>query len=123
MVLQNHLQVAKLSKQPSLDKHAPTLPIHGIDLDQNGRCMHYHTENDVVALSCAQCHRYFACYLCHDAIMTHKFAPADPTDKSVMCGVCHQTMDYQDYSQNECPNCHHAFNPKCVRHQDIYFEL
>lgn len=122
MVLQNHLQVAKLSKQPSLDKNESTLPIHGIDLDQDGRCMHYHTENDVVALACAQCHRYFACYQCHDAIMTHKFAPADPTAKSVMCGVCHQTMNYQDYSQNECPNCHHAFNPKCVRHQDIYFE-
>ena len=43
MVLQNHLQVAKLSKQPSLDKNESTLPIHGIDLDQDGRCMHYHT--------------------------------------------------------------------------------
>ncbi|MDF8375009.1 hypothetical protein G9401_05360 [Weissella paramesenteroides] len=122
MALQNHLQVAKLSKQPSSDKNDVSIVIHGIQLDSDGRCLHYHTNNDIVALKCAQCHQYFACYQCHDAIMSHEFMPANPEDKSVMCGVCHHIMNYQDYSQNSCPNCHHAFNPRCALHHEIYFE-
>ena len=32
------------------------MEIYGIQLDQAGRCRHYHSEADVVALRCRQCH-------------------------------------------------------------------
>lgn len=50
MALQNHLQVAKLSKQTSNNPK-----IYGLALDDDGRCQHYHTQRDVVALACDQC--------------------------------------------------------------------
>ena len=36
--------------------------IYGVDLDSEGRCRHYHTACDVVALKCSKCQEYFAGY-------------------------------------------------------------
>ena len=49
------------------------MKIYGIQLDQAGRCRHYHSEADVVALRCCQCHKYYACYKCHDESENHDF--------------------------------------------------
>ena len=37
-------------------------------IDEEGRCTHYHQENDIVALKCSDCEKYFSCYHCHDWI-------------------------------------------------------
>lgn len=43
----------------------------GIGLDSSSRCYHYHTKLDIVALKCAVCQKYYACYKCHDALEEH----------------------------------------------------
>ena len=47
--------------------------IYGVDLDSEGRCRHYHTACDVVALKCSKCQEYFACYQCHNQLRNHPF--------------------------------------------------
>ncbi len=44
----------------------------GIGLDSSSRCYHYHTKLDIVALKCAVCQKYYACYKCHDALEGNK---------------------------------------------------
>jgi biotin transport system substrate-specific component len=117
MAIQNHLQVAKLSK-PTSNKHE----IYGLNLDDDGRCQHYHSQQDVVALACSQCQQFFACYLCHDVLKDHSFVPVDKACNAILCGHCRHTMNFQAYSQNSCPICHYDFNPKCKLHYAIYFK-
>lgn len=100
----------------------PSIKIYGLKLDGAGRCQHYHTDRDVVALKCAVCQRYYACYQCHDALADHTFAPVATNDLApVLCGVCRRTLTYQQYQLGHCPYCGHAFNPGCQLHHDIYF--
>lgn len=115
--LQNHLPVVKLLKHMS-NKYK----IYGLDLDDSGRCRHYHSEQDIVALACAQCQQYFACYSCHDALRDHQFVPTDQGNSAILCGNCYHVMDFEAYSQNACPVCHHEFNPRCELHHAIYFK-
>ncbi|WP_082610433.1 CHY zinc finger protein [Liquorilactobacillus satsumensis] len=96
--------------------------IHGIEVDEAGRCCHYHQANDIVGLKCAQCQQYFACYKCHDTLRDHRFVPCAKHAAPAICGVCKFTMDFQKYVQGFCPNCQHSFNPKCRVHYGIYFK-
>lgn len=96
--------------------------IHGIEADQAGRCCHYHSENDIAGLKCAQCQQYFACYQCHDELMDHRFVPCDKEDTPVICGICRKTLTFNQYKLGACPFCHHPFNPKCALHETIYFK-
>ncbi|CAH1850663.1 CHY zinc finger protein [Convivina intestini] len=96
--------------------------IYGLDLDQQGRCHHYHQANDIAALKCTQCQQYYACYQCHNALADHLFVACDPNDLPVLCGVCQQLMNYNQYVTGVCPSCQSAFNPKCSLHRDIYFK-
>ncbi len=99
------------------------MKIYGIQLDQAGRCLHYHSEADVVALRCRQCHKYYACYKCHDESENHDFKPADASDSvPVLCGNCMNQLTREQYEQGFCPYCRHQFNPGCRLHHDIYFE-
>lgn len=96
--------------------------INGINVDDFGRCSHWHQEFDVIANKCNQCQHYFTCYLCHNSTCDHEFVPAPHSNISVMCGVCHLEMSGSTYpTLSQCPNCQHAFNPRCHLHQDIYF--
>ncbi|HHL9829812.1 TPA: hypothetical protein ACRBSW_001437 [Streptococcus pyogenes] len=69
----------------------------GIDLDQEYRCLHYHTPLDIVGLKCAFCQTYYACYHCRKLLSLAEYG----------CGCC--------------PYCQSPFNPACHRHKDIYF--
>lgn len=96
--------------------------IYGVDLDSEGRCQHYHTACDVVALKCSKCQEYFACYQCHDQLRDHPFEPVSVDDDApVLCGSCRHTLTLTEYKKGFCPYCHHAFNPKCQLHETIYF--
>ncbi|MBX4134078.1 hypothetical protein JMI89_10630 [Frischella sp. Ac48] len=97
--------------------------IRGIQTDDSGRCIHYHNENDIVALQCGQCKQYFACYQCHDEICDHPFVAIQiHHTKPVMCGKCKACLTYEQYQHYKCPFCLAEFNPRCALHQDIYFK-
>ncbi len=98
------------------------MKIHGIGLDEAGRCTHYHTELDIAALLCKKCGKYYACYECHDAIEDHTFVATDATDLyPVLCGNCKSLLTKTEYKQGACPKCSAPFNPRCARHGNIYF--
>ncbi len=104
------------------DNQRKDIPIYGEDLDECGRCRHYHTDLDVVALKCAQCGKYYACYHCHDEMEDHPFKATDGSEPyPVLCGSCRHLLTYKEYSEGRCPYCGHPFNPRCSRHHDIYF--
>lgn len=96
--------------------------IYGVQTDQEGRCIHYHGPNDVIANRCAKCQKLYACYKCHDELEDHKFEPVDLDIKdTAMCGACGKLYSYREYAcLSECTNCHHSFNPGCSLHKSIY---
>ena len=53
-------------------------------IDEEGRCTHYHQENDIVALKCSDCEKYFSCYHCHDELENHLFRATDKEDFPVL---------------------------------------
>ena len=95
--------------------------IHGIDVDTQGRCAHWHSERDVVANTCGACAKLWACSLCHDECADHEFAPVERSERSVMCGACGHMMTHAEYGAS-CPTCNHPFNPGCKAHEDVYFQ-
>ena len=98
------------------------IKIHGVGLDKEGRCKHYHTSLDIAALLCAQCRKYYACYSCHDEMEDHPFAATAPEEEyPVLCGNCRRKLTRKEYKQGSCPYCHAGFNPRCSLHENIYF--
>ncbi|GGC77187.1 CHY zinc finger protein [Enterococcus wangshanyuanii] len=100
--------------------------ISGLSVDEQGRCIHYASEYDVVANQCYECRTYYACYRCHDELETHVFkawpVSKDPQVKVILCGVCSNEMNHYQYKKNgTCPHCNQRFNSKCINHEEIYF--
>lgn len=99
------------------------MKIYGIKIDQQSRCIHYHTKNDIVALMCRQCQKFYACYKCHDELNNHTFRPVYANQvHNILCGNCRSLLKYNQYKLNYCPYCQHSFNPKCIIHHSIYFK-
>ena len=96
--------------------------IYGIQTDKEGRCIHYHSEVDIIANKCAKCMKFYACYKCHDELEDHTFEPVDPEDEdTVMCGSCGRLFSYTEYAGLiKCPECSHGFNKGCSLHKCIY---
>ena len=98
----------------------------GLLVDDESRCVHYHSEKDVVSLQCYECKKYYACYQCHNAMETHLFSPYPlmlSEDRPILCGGCKRTMTFQDYQkQMACPYCSAPFNPGCKQHYSYYFK-
>lgn len=96
--------------------------IRGVEVDEQGRCAHWHTERDVVANLCEACGQFWACHECHDALADHPFGRVDPAaSDTVLCGVCGHLSSYVDYSASHvCAGCGHAFNPRCALHRGLY---
>ncbi|HPI99453.1 MAG TPA: CHY zinc finger protein [Enterococcus sp.] len=96
--------------------------IYGIEIDGNGRCLHYHQENNIVGLKCNKCKKYYACYQCHNTYESHTFEPIAVSDTApVICGHCHTTLTFFQYKKGACPYCQAKFNPNCQLHETIYF--
>nr|WP_197696932.1 CHY zinc finger protein [Streptococcus merionis] len=96
---------------------------YGLGVDQESRCQHYHSRVDIAALKCKACQKYYACYECHDAMESHLFVATDSSEVyPVLCGNCKTYLSRTDYETYFCPNCTHAFNPKCILHKNIYFK-
>lgn len=103
-----------------------TEDVRGVDLDDETRCAHYGTDEDVVALRFGCCDDYYACFRCHEALADHHSEPW-PTERrdesAVRCGVCGSELTAETYTSVDCcPNCDAPFNPGCAEHYHLYFE-
>ncbi len=101
--------------------------IHGIEIDAETRCLHWHSPLDIIALRFKCCERWYPCFDCHAAVADHEplVWPRDEFDeKAVLCGSCGEQISIEDYlaGGSECPKCVSAFNPGCAKHYHLYFE-
>lgn len=101
--------------------------VHGIDLDGQTRCRHYHSPLDVVAIKMRCCGEYYACKECHTALAGHAaqlWRRSERDHKAVLCGCCGTELTIGEYLEcsNRCPQCSAMFNPGCRNHYHFYFE-
>lgn len=100
--------------------------VHGPVVDDQTRCVHWHSPLDVVAIEFACCRRFHPCHRCHEATADHPARPwpADARDEpAVLCGVCRARLTIAEYlvCDDACPRCGAGFNPGCRLHHDLYF--
>lgn len=100
--------------------------VHGLDVDPETRCRHYHGPDDVIALRFRCCGRWHPCFDCHEACADHPaevWAVAERDRRAVLCGVCGHQLTVDEYlaCQSRCPACATSFNPGCGRHHHLYF--
>jgi len=102
--------------------------VKGSVLDSETRCSHYHTELDRIAIKFYCCQTYFPCYVCHEESgcgKTKMWPPDQFHQKTILCGACGEELTihtYQD-SESKCPHCKAPFNPNCLLHEHLYFEV
>ena len=106
---------------------AGAIDVRGVNLDKQTRCVHYHTELDIVAIKMKCCGVYYACKDCHEALAGHKIQVWEQSEfmqKAILCGCCQTELTISDYmaSENRCPACGAEFNPGCRNHHHFYFE-
>lgn len=103
------------------------MKIYGKLVDKETRCVHYHGDKDIIALQCAACLKFYPCYQCHNEEETHLFQPWLKTQfdqQAIFCGHCRTQLSIHCYLQaDECPQCHHPFNPNCAKHYSLYFQI
>ena len=102
-------------------------PAHGVDLDPETRCAHYHSALDIIAIKMRCCGTYYACRECHDELAGHAAAvwPKSQWDEAaVLCGACGTELSIRAYMDcgNQCTGCGARFNPGCRGHYHLYFE-
>jgi len=100
--------------------------VHGLDLDPQTRCAHWHSPLDIIALKMACCGTYYACRECHDALADHPAAvwpKAQRDEPAILCGACGTELTVHAYlaCESVCPACAAAFNPGCHKHRHLYF--
>jgi uncharacterized CHY-type Zn-finger protein len=99
----------------------------GIDLDEQTRCRHYHSPQDIIAIKMKCCGEYYACKECHAALAAHetKVWPRNEwLQLAVLCGSCRNELTITQYihCSSNCPICDAEFNPGCRNHYHFYFE-
>ena len=100
--------------------------VHGLQLDPQTRCVHWHSALDIIAIRMKCCGRYYACRECHDALETHAaevWPEADWDKPTVLCGACDHELTVAEYlaCESRCPSCGAGFNPGCHKHRHLYF--
>ncbi|OAB28277.1 hypothetical protein PMSD_22355 [Paenibacillus macquariensis subsp. defensor] len=102
------------------------MDIYGAVVDNETRCVHYHTEKDIIAIKFKCCTRYYPCYKCHDEHADHSIErwPQEYFDElAILCGSCHTELTIQQYMYTtSCLHCGAIFNDRCTAHYPIYFE-
>ncbi|MEP6711097.1 MAG: CHY zinc finger protein [Ferruginibacter sp.] len=101
--------------------------VKGNPIDEQTRCKHYHTEQDIIAIKFRCCNEYYPCYNCHEELAGHLPEVWNKTEfdtKAILCGVCKNEMSIIVYKEcnYKCPFCSASFNPKCRNHDHLYFE-
>jgi len=101
--------------------------VHGVNLDAQTRCAHYHGATDVIAIKMKCCGIYYACKDCHDALAGHAievWQQAEWNTKAILCGACGSELTIAQYMNcnYRCTHCQASFNPGCRNHYHYYFE-
>jgi len=102
--------------------------VKGKLIDEQTRCVHYHSPLDVIAIKFKCCGEYYPCFECHEETAGHKsevWKRNEFDTKAILCGICGNEMTIHEYlaSNNQCPHCHSDFNPNCNKHYHLYFEI
>lgn len=102
--------------------------VKGKIVDNQTRCIHYHSPLDIIAIKFKCCKDYYPCFFCHEEEAGH---PAQVWNQeefdtpAILCGACGKELSINNYKSSEyqCPNCSAPFNPKCSLHDHLYFEI
>jgi uncharacterized CHY-type Zn-finger protein len=102
--------------------------VHGVGVNEQTQCAHYHSERDIVAVRFKCCDEFYACIHCHKELAGHVpvvWGKGERETHAIFCGNCRKTLSIAEYldGRNCCPFCGAAFNPHCAQHYDLYFEL
>ena len=97
-------------------------------VDDQTRCVHYHSLNDIIAIKFKCCDEYYSCYSCHEETAEHEaqqWLRSQWNTKAILCGSCKEQLTIEEYmrSDHQCPNCKASFNPNCSKHYHLYFEM
>jgi len=101
--------------------------VYGQTVDSETRCVHYHSQLDIIAIKFKCCKKYYPCYKCHQEAEIHTpqvWSVAEHNQKAILCGVCKHELTITEYinSGNKCTSCKSNFNPGCSLHYHLYFE-
>src|SRR5215211_2691486 len=104
-----------------------SISVKGKTVDDQTRCVHYHSALDVIALKFKCCSQYYPCFYCHAEEAGHppqKWEKHEFEEKAVLCGVCKNELTIGQYLESNytCPFCNAPFNPNCYMHNHLYFE-
>ncbi len=104
-----------------------TVKVLGSTVDKYTRCVHYHSDIDIIAIKFHCCGKYYPCYQCHNEHAGHPISVWPKKDfqtKAILCGKCKTELTIDEYlhSHSICPECHSSFNPGCQLHYHLYFE-
>ncbi|MBS9525796.1 chromophore lyase [Litoribacter alkaliphilus] len=102
--------------------------VYGKSVDNQTRCVHWHSQLDIIAIKFKCCDKYYPCFSCHEeeADHEHEVWPKDEFDeKAILCGGCGHELSIREYmdSENTCPKCEASFNPGCSNHYHLYFDV
>lgn len=103
------------------------IKVYGQTVDNETRCVHYHSQLDIIAIKFKCCKKYYPCYECHQEAEIHQpqvWSVAEQNKKAILCGVCKHELTIAEYinSGNKCTSCKSNFNPGCSLHYHLYFE-
>ena len=101
--------------------------IHGVGVDEQTRCAHWHSDVDIIAIRFKCCGEWYPCYGCHQAVADHVSSvwPRNEFgEEAVLCGNCGHRLAIDEYlnCDSRCTKCDARFNPGCANHYDLYFE-
>ncbi|MFD2044767.1 CHY zinc finger protein [Ornithinibacillus salinisoli] len=101
--------------------------VYGQLVDRETRCIHYHSQTDIIAIKFKCCNKYYPCYMCHQECEQHPITPWPKQDfdiQAILCGVCRYEHTINEYMQtSKCVNCNSLFNEGCQTHYHLYFEV
>ncbi|CAX40705.1 medator of assembly of small mitochondrial TIM (Translocase of the Inner Membrane) complexes, putative [Candida dubliniensis CD36] len=109
-----------------IQKISPNTSLIGQLVDSHTRCVHYHTELDIIAIKFKCCNNYYPCFKCHQESTSHqpdRLDKNDNTTKAVFCGNCMNELTVVEYLNcgYTCTYCGGQFNPGCSLHYELYF--
>ena len=101
--------------------------IYGAIVDDETRCIHYHTPVDIIAIKFKCCNRFYPCYKCHEEAESHpivRWGQEEFGEKAIYCGRCKSTLSIREYMNAPvCPRCGAKLNSRCKNHYHIYFDV
>ncbi|WP_010096223.1 CHY zinc finger protein [Ornithinibacillus scapharcae] len=103
------------------------ITVYGPTVDNQTRCKHYHSKQDVIAIKFKCCDKYYPCYQCHQECEEHEIMVWEKNEfevKAILCGVCeieHTISEYMNTSR--CLQCNAEFNEGCSNHYHLYFQV